>query len=469
LLADFTRSSEVNTWISTPSRLTLGWSSGGDVEDLQRRLNGAGAALTVDGRYGPATARAVRAFQLSHDLSEDGVVGPATWQALLGPVDPTTIRPEPETSQQPSPEPPEPTREPTGEPTPEAPSPAARAAELFGRLDTLPRGKQMPAAVRAELYDATEFLTLDQLRVAFAHRFAQPLVDGTAPWTVDLARAVWRELDRLPDDHVAENTVLKAFQLVTGTGGTGPSWEAPTVQNTISIGSANSPTALTHTVLHEVGHAVHADGRYTATVNTWLEKEVGFWPFEDGAGGLQEWVQALGGFGTADSARVTEMLESYLGGGSRWEPSRPAVEERPEDAAVWAGVPEAVRNAVAQSTANWHNNWSNFQAGPGGSKYFLCYWYGRPYRMGSAASAAVSAIGDPYSAMSEKEFFANCYAEFFEDPLGFADPSRWGGSLPAATKAFFRTNILERQPYAPPGPAAPTDAPPKPTGMPGTP
>lgn len=30
LLADFTRSSEVNAWTATPSRLTLGWSSGGD-------------------------------------------------------------------------------------------------------------------------------------------------------------------------------------------------------------------------------------------------------------------------------------------------------------------------------------------------------------------------------------------------------------------------------------------------------
>ena len=30
LLADFTRSSEVNAWISTPSRLTLGWSNGND-------------------------------------------------------------------------------------------------------------------------------------------------------------------------------------------------------------------------------------------------------------------------------------------------------------------------------------------------------------------------------------------------------------------------------------------------------
>jgi len=32
LLADFTRSSEVNAWIATPSRLTLAWTSCGDAE-----------------------------------------------------------------------------------------------------------------------------------------------------------------------------------------------------------------------------------------------------------------------------------------------------------------------------------------------------------------------------------------------------------------------------------------------------
>ncbi len=31
LLADFTRSSEVNAWLATPSRLTLAWTSGGEV------------------------------------------------------------------------------------------------------------------------------------------------------------------------------------------------------------------------------------------------------------------------------------------------------------------------------------------------------------------------------------------------------------------------------------------------------
>jgi len=56
--------------------------SGEDVRYLQQKLVEGGAWLTVDGKFGPATANAVRGFQSAHGLTVDGVVGPATWEAL---------------------------------------------------------------------------------------------------------------------------------------------------------------------------------------------------------------------------------------------------------------------------------------------------------------------------------------------------------------------------------------------------
>jgi lysozyme len=56
--------------------------TGEAVKRLQRALSAAGHATTADGNFGPATGRAVRAFQAAHSLQADGVVGPATWRAL---------------------------------------------------------------------------------------------------------------------------------------------------------------------------------------------------------------------------------------------------------------------------------------------------------------------------------------------------------------------------------------------------
>lgn len=73
--------------VSTPypgGALRVG-AAGDSVRCVQSYLNGVQGAphLNVDGVYGQNTARAVTAFQATHGLAPDGVVGPATWQALV--------------------------------------------------------------------------------------------------------------------------------------------------------------------------------------------------------------------------------------------------------------------------------------------------------------------------------------------------------------------------------------------------
>lgn len=57
-------------------------SRGPQVRELQSALNSAGASLTVDGAFGPATVKAVVAFQRAAGLGADGVVGSKTQAAL---------------------------------------------------------------------------------------------------------------------------------------------------------------------------------------------------------------------------------------------------------------------------------------------------------------------------------------------------------------------------------------------------
>jgi peptidoglycan hydrolase-like protein with peptidoglycan-binding domain len=54
-----------------------------EVKILQRSLVDWGFQVTPDGKFGPGTERAVKAFQRRSGLGDDGVVGPRTWELLL--------------------------------------------------------------------------------------------------------------------------------------------------------------------------------------------------------------------------------------------------------------------------------------------------------------------------------------------------------------------------------------------------
>jgi hypothetical protein len=66
-----------------PSRPVLARGVKGEaVERLQGQLTAAGFSVMSDGDFGPKTEAAVLKFQRARKLVADGIVGPATWDAL---------------------------------------------------------------------------------------------------------------------------------------------------------------------------------------------------------------------------------------------------------------------------------------------------------------------------------------------------------------------------------------------------
>jgi peptidoglycan hydrolase-like protein with peptidoglycan-binding domain len=74
----------LSSFTANNSLASLGKGARGDVVVwAQEHLVSAGQRITIDGGFGANTKTAVVNFQAAHGLSADGLVGPATWRALL--------------------------------------------------------------------------------------------------------------------------------------------------------------------------------------------------------------------------------------------------------------------------------------------------------------------------------------------------------------------------------------------------
>lgn len=294
-------------------------------------------------------------------------------------------------------------------------------------------------------------ITGADLKVMFKVRYAVDIADGSAAWTDDNIRVTWRQMSQLPAQDVNGNKNT-AISILTANGGNGGgTYNSGTKK--IDLGqNGGDEENLTETVRHEIGHGVHE--QLKGEVNQWLKNDIGFVDVS-----FKDFVDELGGFPATYSYNGSQhaFTEQYKNdmvtlvdqstGASSWSPVGPVGQgQDPQYAAMWAAMPAAVRNGVTQSKANWFSNFENFQK-KNGSFYFLNHWYHTPMKFSQKAANVIHATNDKYAAMSDKEFFATSYAEYFRDPTGIKDHKNWGGNLPGSVKSFFKECIVQRNPY----------------------
>lgn len=81
---DFVDWGDSDITVSEKKRTLKKGSRGEDVSELQTILTAMGYECgAIDGIFGSKTLAAVKAFQADHNLTKDGIVGSATWGALL--------------------------------------------------------------------------------------------------------------------------------------------------------------------------------------------------------------------------------------------------------------------------------------------------------------------------------------------------------------------------------------------------
>lgn len=302
-------------------------------------------------------------------------------------------------------------------------------------LSGLPRGAHLPTRAKADLSVVFSYAKQngeqalqDQLfEIRFGHKLEDDWSLNDDPDDID---TLWKLLRDLPDNNVEGNAFIREILLDEGRSG---GWYSPNTYD-IAIGEIelNDQSRFENVVRHEVGHAVHE--QKDDLVNAWLETRFGWRILGATHGGIDAWIDLMGGWGDASArerADIRDALRRAVGRGGSWSPG-PAPRFGPGH--IWNTPDFGPRLAFERTGSSWYQNFRTWHR-HNGKAFFMNFWYRTLLVIDDAALDLVARMPSPYAAMSHYEFFAELYALYFDDD----DPSR--DNIPADVMAWFAEHI----------------------------
>lgn len=352
-------------------------------------------------------------------------------------------------------------------------NPAQAMADLGGRVDEffglVRNGKPYSALTRAQLNTLYQGLAFEHQKKLFEAQFNVRITgSGGASFTQDELRTLYAQARVLPPNQVEGNpswaTLLRANGVAEGSHG----------GSTITMGAQNNAARYSQVFRHEVGHAV--DDRLGSRSSNLRLNEAGWHQY----GTIDQWITALGGYGDIPATLqpvVRRAAQAYLGAGNTFDSPTPTFEATllAQVRAAHPGVAQApdgkddvskdlatLRNHYGTATllkaciaSQGRTNYWRFASWPeaGGKVFFINHYYAKPYSLSSATWTNLKSWNNSAAAFSDKEWFAEIYADWYQNGIGGAHTA-----FPDYVTNFFTTQVERLGTGATPAAAAPRPA-----------
>ncbi|MEZ4269018.1 MAG: hypothetical protein R3F39_21885 [Myxococcota bacterium] len=288
---------------------------------------------------------------------------------------------------------------------------------------------------RAQLTTLFNGATFDDKKSIFEARFSITISgEGSGSFTENELNTLHAQCVTLPPGHVEGlgtfTELRRSLNTATAEGTHGGS--------TITMRDEADATRYSQVFRHEVGHAV--DASLGGACETLRSTQAGWTRYNT----VDEFIAAAGGYGTIPSgmrAVAKAALESFIAGGGPW--NGPASFDAALEAAVMAAHPEVTatesdgsdavsvdlaalrpllasntlfKTAVACQGPDFFYGNAAQAAWPqtGGKAFFFNFYYHKAFSVGQATHDDLKAWGNAAAGFSDKEWFAEIYASWYE-------------------------------------------------------